>query len=323
MSEAVDKTCQRNCWIVSIIGAVLIAALLKFFAHYALGTALFFGILFLVLFGAFLSWAFCTGRGQDAAPKLAPLPERALTPAPRQAAPAPKPAAEPAAAVAAKPAAVAPAASLVSAAPAAAKAAPAKSAVAAKKPAAKKAEAKKREAKKPEAQKPEVKKPAAAKKAPAKTVAEKAPAKAATKTAKVPAAKAAPKPVKAAKPAKAAKSGATQSGTGLDAAMDKTKTTGTTAATTELLAKPRGGKGDDLKQIKGVGPALEKLLNTVGIWHFDQIASWKAKDIALVDGKMEGFKGRITRDEWVKQARVLAKGGATEFSKRVNKGEVY
>ncbi|MGB7267902.1 MAG: hypothetical protein WBC90_00115 [Albidovulum sp.] len=308
MSEAVDKACQRNCWIVSIIGAVLIAALLKFFAHYALGTALFFGILFLVLFGAFLSWAFCTGRGQDAAPKLAPMPERAPTPAPRQVAPAPKPAAEPAAADP-----VTPAASLVSAAPAAVKAAPAKSAVAAKKAEAKKAEAKK----------PEAKKPAAAKKAPAKTVAEKAPAKAATKTAKAPAAKAAPKPVKAAKPAKTAKSGATQSGTGLDAAMDKTKTTGTTAATTELLAKPRGGKGDDLKQIKGVGPALEKLLNTVGIWHFDQIASWKAKDIALVDGKMEGFKGRITRDEWVKQARVLAKGGATEFSKRVSKGEVY
>jgi NADH-quinone oxidoreductase subunit E len=38
---------------------------------------------------------------------------------------------------------------------------------------------------------------------------------------------------------------------------------------------------------------------------------------------MEGFKGRITRDEWVKQARVLARGGATEFSKRVTKGEVY
>jgi NADH-quinone oxidoreductase subunit E len=124
----------------------------------------------------------------------------------------------------------------------------------------------------------------------------------------------------AAKPSKAPKS---TGAAGLDAAMDKTKSVATTGASTVLLAKPRDGKGDDLKQIKGVGPALEKLLNAVGIWHFDQIASWKAKDIAFVDDKMEGFKGRITRDEWVKQARVLARGGATEFSKRVTKGEVY
>ena len=38
---------------------------------------------------------------------------------------------------------------------------------------------------------------------------------------------------------------------------------------------------------------------------------------------MVGFHGRITRDEWVKQAKVLAKGGETEFSKRVTKGGVY
>ena len=52
-------------------------------------------------------------------------------------------------------------------------------------------------------------------------------------------------------------------------------------------------------------------------------SDWKAKDIAFVDDKMEGFKGRITRDEWVKQARVLAQGGSTEFSARVSKGDVY
>jgi NADH-quinone oxidoreductase subunit E len=76
----------------------------------------------------------------------------------------------------------------------------------------------------------------------------------------------------------------------------------------ELLTKPRGGKGDDLKLIWGVGPALEKMLNKMGIWHFDQIADWSAKDVAYVDERLEGFKGRAKRDEWVKQAKKLAKG---------------
>jgi NADH-quinone oxidoreductase subunit E len=75
----------------------------------------------------------------------------------------------------------------------------------------------------------------------------------------------------------------------------------------ELLAKPKG-KADDLKLIWGVGPALEKLLNKIGVWHFDQIASWSAKELAWVDDKLEGFKGRAKRDEWIKQAKKLAKG---------------
>ncbi len=75
----------------------------------------------------------------------------------------------------------------------------------------------------------------------------------------------------------------------------------------ELLSKPRG-KGDDLKLIWGVGPALAKLLNKIGIWHFDQIANWSAKELAWVDDKLEGFKGRAKRDEWIKQAKKLAKG---------------
>lgn len=97
-------------------------------------------------------------------------------------------------------------------------------------------------------------------------------------------------------------------GFALDAAVAKSKEP-VAKAGPELLTAPRGGKPDDLKIIKGVGPKLEKLLNDVGVWHFDQIASWKAKDIAIVDEKLVGFKGRISRDEWVKQAKVLAKGG--------------
>ncbi|SFJ28774.1 NADH-quinone oxidoreductase subunit E [Jannaschia pohangensis] len=89
------------------------------------------------------------------------------------------------------------------------------------------------------------------------------------------------------------------------------------------LDAPQGGKADDLKQIKGIGPKLEKLCNSLGFWHFEQIANWSPDEIAWVDSNLEGFKGRVTRDEWVKQAKLLAKGEETEFSARVTKGDVY
>jgi NADH-quinone oxidoreductase subunit E len=76
----------------------------------------------------------------------------------------------------------------------------------------------------------------------------------------------------------------------------------------ELLKKPRSGKGDDLKLIWGVGPKLAKMLNEMGVWHFDQIASWGKAELAWVDERLEGFKGRAARDEWVKQSKKLAKG---------------
>ena len=91
----------------------------------------------------------------------------------------------------------------------------------------------------------------------------------------------------------------------------------------ELLKKARAGGADNLKQIKGVGPQLEKMLNKLGVYHFDQVASWRAKEVKWVDENLEGFNGRVSRDEWVKQSKVLAKGGVTEFSKRVKKGGVY
>ena len=91
----------------------------------------------------------------------------------------------------------------------------------------------------------------------------------------------------------------------------------------EMLKKARSGGADDLKLIKGVGPKLEQLLHKLGVFHFDQVAGWRKKEVEWVDENLEGFKGRVSRDEWVKQAKVLAKGGATEFSSRVKKGGVY
>jgi len=88
------------------------------------------------------------------------------------------------------------------------------------------------------------------------------------------------------------------------------------------LDGPRGGKADDLKQIKGVGPKLEGVINSLGFYHFDQIAAWTPDEIAWVDMRLK-FKGRIERDGWIDQARLLASGGETEFSKKVDKGGVY
>ena len=84
----------------------------------------------------------------------------------------------------------------------------------------------------------------------------------------------------------------------------------------EGMDAARDGGADDLKLIKGVGPKLEELLNSLGFWHFDQIAAWGPDELAWVDDNLEGFKGRASRDEWVAQAKVLATGGETEFSKR-------
>jgi NADH-quinone oxidoreductase subunit E len=83
----------------------------------------------------------------------------------------------------------------------------------------------------------------------------------------------------------------------------------------ELLTEAKGA-ADDLKKIKGVGPKLEAMLNRMGVFHFWQVASWAASEVAWVDQNLEGFKGRVSRDDWVAQAKILASGGETEFSSR-------
>ncbi|MDX5382148.1 MAG: NADH-quinone oxidoreductase subunit E [Rhodobacterales bacterium] len=90
----------------------------------------------------------------------------------------------------------------------------------------------------------------------------------------------------------------------------------------KTMKAPRKAGADDLKLIKGVGPKLEALLHSMGFFHFDQIAKWSSEEVAWVDQNLEGFKGRVTRDDWVAQAAILADGGETEFSNRAKKGEV-
>ena len=89
------------------------------------------------------------------------------------------------------------------------------------------------------------------------------------------------------------------------------------------LTAARDGQPDDLKQIKGIGPKLEQLCNSLGFFHFDQIAAWTEAEVAWADENLVGFKGRVSRDDWVAQARKLAAGEETEFSRRAKDDGIY
>ncbi len=71
---------------------------------------------------------------------------------------------------------------------------------------------------------------------------------------------------------------------------------------------------DDLKLIAGVGPKIEGILHDLGIFTYAQVAAWKKAEREWVDNYLN-FKGRIERDDWVKQAKALAKGGEAEYIK--------
>lgn len=186
-------------------------------------------------------------------------------------------------------------------------------------------------ASKASAQQVAAKKPAATKAPAKKTTAKSGATKAstATKATEAKPAKAAAKPAarktaKEATPTKAKAAGTAAKAKAAPAAKLPAKETAKAAAKPAGEKKPRTMKAarkagaDDLKLISGVGPKLEQTLNELGFWHFDQIAKWGADEIAWVDARLR-FKGRIERDDWMAQAKVLAAGGETEFSKKSKK----
>jgi predicted flap endonuclease-1-like 5' DNA nuclease len=73
---------------------------------------------------------------------------------------------------------------------------------------------------------------------------------------------------------------------------------------------------DDLSRIKGVGPKLVALLAELGVTSFAQIAAWSDADVTRIDDQLGRFKGRITRDQWIAQAQLLAAGDETGFAER-------
>ena len=66
---------------------------------------------------------------------------------------------------------------------------------------------------------------------------------------------------------------------------------------------------------------IEKRLNALGVTSYEQIANWTRADVLRISQQLD-FKGRVERENWIEQGRILAAGGQTEFSRRVDRGEV-
>lgn len=73
---------------------------------------------------------------------------------------------------------------------------------------------------------------------------------------------------------------------------------------------------DNLELIKGIGPKVNNLLKGLGVTSFVQVASWTAADVADIDARLGAFAGRITRDNWIDQAQLLAAGDISGFEKK-------
>ena len=295
MSDLKKKSsCQVGCWAMAAAAGVLTFIMLSTIGDYSFLPAVVLGILIFGLLGLLFNWLFC-------APLPAAREKTDLSAASAGAA---------STSTSASSASNAGAATVTSDSAAADKAAVEAKAQAAADKKAKVAADKKAKA---AADKKAADKKTKADEKAAKTKAD-ADQKAADKKAK--AAKTKAYKTAAAKAEADAKAGEDFDGDDVREAADE----GTKPAT---LAAAREGGADDLKRIKGIGPKLEKLCNTMGFFHFDQIAAWTPDEMAWVNANLEGFKGRATRDKWIDQAKLLAAGKETEFSKRVDKGSVY
>jgi len=129
-------------------------------------------------------------------------------------------------------------------------------------------------------------------------------------------------PVRNRKPAAPRKASATSKSANTTASLASTAKGASTKAaqtpSTDDKNRPAGiskpAEPDDLKMISGVGPKIEGILHSLGIYTFAQVASWKKAEREWVDGYLK-FKGRIEREDWLKQAKALAKGGEAEYIK--------
>ena len=83
---------------------------------------------------------------------------------------------------------------------------------------------------------------------------------------------------------------------------------------------PGGGSQDDLKRIRGVGTLIERKLNAMGYTTYSDVANWSRAEVDRISHKLD-FHGRIERENWIEQARILASGGQTEFSRRIDRGD--
>ena len=103
-------------------------------------------------------------------------------------------------------------------------------------------------------------------------------------------------------------------------AKAKVETKAKPAAAPKPAAKPKAAPKivipDNLELLKGVGPKLNTMLKGLGVSSFEQVANWSAADIREIDSKLGAFAGRISRDNWIDQAKLLVKGDVAGFEKK-------
>ena len=80
-------------------------------------------------------------------------------------------------------------------------------------------------------------------------------------------------------------------------------------------AAPAAGKADNLRRLIGIGPVNDKLLKGLGVTTYAQIAAWTAADVKRIEDTLN-FDGRIAREKWIEQAKLLAAGDETEFARQ-------
>lgn len=83
-----------------------------------------------------------------------------------------------------------------------------------------------------------------------------------------------------------------------------------------VAAPAPAASADDLTRIKGLGAKIAALLNELGVTSYAQIAGWSEEDAAAIDAKLGRFSGRISRDQWIAQAQLLAAGDEAGFAKK-------
>lgn len=124
-----------------------------------------------------------------------------------------------------------------------------------------------------------------------------------------------PAPAKAAAP-KAPAAKAVPKATAAKAPAAKAAPEAKAATTKPAKTKPaKSSTGDDLRRLIGIGPVNQRRLKEHGITTYAQIAGWTATDIQRVEEYLQ-FDGRIERERWVQQAKLLAAGDEKEFARQ-------
>lgn len=80
---------------------------------------------------------------------------------------------------------------------------------------------------------------------------------------------------------------------------------GVRAAAPGLLLDSPDGQKDDLTQIIGIDPKTETRLNSLGVFHIRQIASWDDSAARWIEIRLNE-PGRVARERWTEQAAAIA-----------------